>query len=74
MTLFQLLMLGASAFFAFKIYEHIQTLKDLEQNVSDNQENEPRSAQAFSPFSPEALVQKAVLRMKKKILTKLLHF
>lgn len=28
MTFFQLLMLGASAFFAFKIYEHIQTLKD----------------------------------------------
>lgn len=28
MTLFQLLMLGASAFFAFKIYQHIQTLKD----------------------------------------------
>ena len=28
MTLFQLLMLGASAFFAYKIYEHIQTLKD----------------------------------------------
>ncbi|MFA6197003.1 MAG: tetratricopeptide repeat protein [Sulfurimonas sp.] len=59
MTLFQLLMLGASAFFAFKIYEHIQTLQDLEQNASDNQENEPRTAQAFSPFSPEALVQKA---------------
>jgi tetratricopeptide (TPR) repeat protein len=52
-------MLGASAFFAFKIYEHIQTLQDLEQNASDNQENEPRTAQAFSPFSPEALVQKA---------------
>jgi len=28
MTLFQLLMLGASAFFAYKIYEHIQTLQD----------------------------------------------
>lgn len=28
MTLFQLLMLGASAFFAYKIYEHVQTLKD----------------------------------------------
>lgn len=31
MTLFQLLMLGASAFFAYKIYEHIQTLKDPEE-------------------------------------------
>ncbi|MCX6053259.1 MAG: tetratricopeptide repeat protein [Campylobacterales bacterium] len=66
MTLFQLLMLGASAFFAFKIYEHIQTLKDLEQNVNDNQENEPRSAQAFSPFSPEALVQKADIAYEEK--------
>ncbi|NPA60642.1 MAG: tetratricopeptide repeat protein [Epsilonproteobacteria bacterium] len=28
MTVFQLLMLGASAYFAFKIYEHIQTLQD----------------------------------------------
>ena len=30
MTIFQLLMLGASAYFAFKIYEHIQTLQDPE--------------------------------------------
>ena len=30
MTLFQILMLGASAFFAYKIYEHIQTLQDPE--------------------------------------------
>lgn len=28
MTVFQLIMLGASAFFAYKIYEHIQTLQD----------------------------------------------
>lgn len=33
MTIFQLLMLGASAFFAYKIYEHIQTLQD--PNESD---------------------------------------
>ncbi|WP_304545356.1 tetratricopeptide repeat protein [Sulfurimonas microaerophilic] len=33
MTFFQLLMLGASAFFAFKIYEHIQTLKDDEDDI-----------------------------------------
>lgn len=60
MTVFQLLMLGASAFFAFKIYEHIQTLKDTEQNENNNFENnEPRTAQAFSIFSPESLVQKA---------------
>jgi len=64
MTVFQLLMLGASAFFAFKIYEHIQTLQepqDSENQNHDNQESqeESRSANAFSTFSPEALVQKA---------------
>ena len=30
MTLFQIVMLGASAFFAYKIYEHVQTLQDPE--------------------------------------------
>ena len=34
MTIFQLLMLGASAYFAFKIYEHIQTLQEPNQNDS----------------------------------------
>lgn len=43
MTLFQLLMLGASAFFAYKIYEHIQTLKDPE--VSEQEDN----TTAFDP-------------------------
>jgi tetratricopeptide (TPR) repeat protein len=51
-------MLGASAYFAFKIYEHIQTLKEPELSENENQEDN-RSADAFSPFSPEALVQKA---------------
>ncbi len=59
MTIFQLLMLGASAFFAFKIYEHIQSLKEPEQNSGDNSENGVKSAEAFSPFSPEALLIKA---------------
>ena len=64
MTVFQLLMLGASAFFAFKIYEHIQTLQE-PQDRDNNDYDEPpsdtdnRSADAFSTFSPEALVQKA---------------
>jgi len=51
MTLFQLLMLGASAFFAFKVYEHIQGLKDLQ----------PRSDEPHAPssFDPEFLVQRA---------------
>lgn len=34
MTIFQLLMLGASAYFAFKIYEHIQTLQEPNKNDS----------------------------------------
>ena len=60
MTVFQLLMLGASAFFAFKIYEHIQTLQEPEDRVVDNSsDEEPKSADAFSPFSPEALIEKA---------------
>ena len=69
MTLLQLLMLGASAFFAFKIYEHIQILED-NQDQNNNNTNDyqrkpeseseaKRSADAFSPFSAEELVQKA---------------
>ncbi len=66
MTVFQLMMLGASAYFAFKIYEHIQTLQDPEgQNNNNNRQNtnvqttDEKSADTFSPFSPEALVEKA---------------
>ncbi len=65
MTIFQLLMLGASAFFAFRIYEHIQTLQEPDnynKNSNDNNphaNNELKSADAFSPFSPEALLEKA---------------
>ena len=64
MTVFQLLMLGASAFFAFKIYEHIQTLQDTKEQTNSQPDTNPhakdeRSADTFSPFSPEALVEKA---------------
>jgi tetratricopeptide (TPR) repeat protein len=55
MTVFQLLMLGASAYFAFKVYEHVQTLQDPEPK----NENGSRTAEAFSTFSPEALVIRA---------------
>ena len=58
MTVLQLLMLGASGYFAFKIFEHIQTLQDPPQNANTNQD-EPKTAQTFSPFDPEALVIKA---------------
>lgn len=61
MTVMQLLMLGASAFFAYKIYEHIQTLKDPEENSEqDSGSNMPqRSADAFSTFDSNALIEKA---------------
>jgi tetratricopeptide (TPR) repeat protein len=52
-------MLGASAFFAFKIYEHIQTLQEPNEQMDDSNQNESKSAKAFSPFDPEVLVQKA---------------
>ncbi len=58
MTTFQLLMLAASAFFAFKIYEHIQTLQDPQENQNTSTD-EDKSAEAFSPFDAEALVEKA---------------
>ncbi len=70
MTVFQLLMLGASAFFAYKIYEHIQTLKEPEQNSNNNDyapaDDKQKSAKAFSPFSPEALVEKADVAFEEK--------
>lgn len=50
MTLFQILMLAASAFFAFKVYEHISALQDLEPKKSDS---------SPSSFDPRALVQRA---------------
>ncbi len=59
MTVFQLLMLGASVYFAFKIYEHVQTLQDSQKNGNDFEGSEQKSANTFSPFSPEALVEKA---------------
>lgn len=40
MTLFQLLMLGASAFFAFKVYEHIQTLQDPKTESKDDEKTD----------------------------------
>ena len=59
MTIFQLLMLGASAFFAYKIYEHIQTLKDSENSTEIETDERPRTAEAFSTFNASSLVDKA---------------
>jgi len=62
MTVFQLLMLGASAYFAFKIYEHIQTLQEPElknNNVPSREDDIEKSINTFSPFSANKLVEKA---------------
>jgi tetratricopeptide (TPR) repeat protein len=62
MTIFQLLMLGASAFFAFKIYEHIQTLKD----------SEDRGVDSFSTPDTNSLIETADSEMEKGNLDKAL--
>ena len=61
MTLFQILMLGASAFFAFKIYEHIGTLKDPEESGEEGNiaSSQKRTAEAFSTFNADSLIEKA---------------
>lgn len=68
MTLLQIIMLAGSAYFAFKIYEHIQTLQDPQDDNQNNNYNsgssyeevdENKSAEAFSPFSADELVDKA---------------
>ncbi|WP_415396688.1 tetratricopeptide repeat protein [Sulfurimonas sp. CS5] len=66
MTVFQLLMLGASAFFAFKIFEHIKTLQDPQPQREDLDQSEDKRAEAFSPFDPEALVEKADVAFEEK--------
>nr|WP_321266604.1 tetratricopeptide repeat protein [uncultured Sulfurimonas sp.] len=66
MTILQLIMLGASAFFAYKIYEHVQTLQDPPQNQDNSNQDDSKNADAFSPFDPEALVEKADLAFEEK--------
>ena len=51
MTVFQLLLLGATAFFAYRIYEHIQSLQDT--NVDE------AVPKRVAPFDPEALIEAA---------------
>lgn len=73
MTIFQLFMLGASAFFAYKIYEHIQTLQDPQEsnsNVSDD--GQERSVEAFSTFDSSSLIEKADEAMRNDDLDKAL--
>ncbi len=75
MTVFQLMMLGASAYFAFKIYEHIQTLQEPEQN-SNNRDSTPeeKDINTFSRFSPEYLVERADEAFEEKDYQKALAF
>lgn len=74
MTLFQLLMLGASAFFAYKIYEHIQTLQDPQESMdeSSSDSSTPRTAEAFSVFNSDSLIEKADDEVQKGDLQKAL--
>jgi len=76
MTIFQLIMLGGSAYFAFKIYEHIQTLQE-PKNVNDTQEEsaknevvETRTADAFSTFDSQTLIEKADVARENENLDK----
>ncbi|MCK9491966.1 MAG: tetratricopeptide repeat protein [Sulfurimonas sp.] len=59
MTTLQLLMLLASGFFAFKIFQHVQTLQDPEEQNNNTNQVEQKTAKTFSPFDPEALIEKA---------------
>ncbi len=67
MTVLQLMMLLASAFFAYKIYEHIQTLEDnqniqtdeYEPSQNDVSEEYAKKLQTFSPYSVEELIESA---------------
>ena len=72
MTLFQLLMLGASAFFAYKIYQHIQTLQDPEEQNREGSQQPSRTAEAFSAFDASYLIEKADEEMQKGDLQKAL--
>ena len=55
MTLFQLIMLGATAYFAFKIYEHVQSMQD----TGEQKNNFTPTADAFSPHDAVVLEEKA---------------
>ena len=72
MSLFQLLMLGASAYFAFKIYEHIQTLQEPDLKDDDRLNHESRTVDAFSTLNSYQLVEKADEAFGEKDLQKAL--
>ena len=57
MTLLQLLMLGASAYFALKIYEHINSLEDLPLDKQEQSTTTPMKS--WKKISPSQLVEDA---------------
>ncbi len=65
MTTLQLIMLGISAFFAYKVFEHVQTLQNqdtnqnTDSNLNQNSNNEDKGMDSFSPFSASELIEKA---------------
>ncbi|MBN2816970.1 MAG: tetratricopeptide repeat protein [Campylobacterales bacterium] len=74
MTLFQLIMLAASAFFAYKIYEHVNKLNDENtRSTSDEEVQETeRSIDAFSTADAQTLISKADAEMQEGNLEKAL--
>jgi len=73
MTMFQLLMLGGSAYFAYQIYKHIQTLEEPEKKVQDDAvDTDVRTVKAFSTSSAKELVDKADVEFENKDLKKAL--
>jgi len=57
LTLLQLLMLGASAYFALKIYEHINSLEDLPLDKQEQSTTTPMKS--WKKISPSQLVEDA---------------
>ena len=55
MSLFQLMLLGASAFFAYKVYEHIQTLDDSNEEGTFVDEDEKLQVTEKSSHQDEAM-------------------
>lgn len=66
MTFFQILMLAASAFFAYKIYEHINTLKEKESAFAEENTESSKGSNA------RALLEEADEQMHKGNLEKAL--
>ena len=56
MTFFQIILLAATAFFAFKIYEHVQSMNDMEEQ---SPESDPQPKKRLAQFDPVVLVEQA---------------